>query len=134
MRPSEPNLAPESPVTDSPVAKPSAVAKLAGFFLRAIRRNWRLIPLPLFIGLCLSAGVGTALERKSWESTGVMLYTPAPVPEAQKSLYPQPDVPTLVSLTKSPAVLEGLRDEFGLTVPLAALEKTFKVTAPRNVT
>jgi len=63
-----------------------------------------------------------------------MLYTPAPIPEAQKSLYPQPDVQTLVSLTKSPAVLEGLRDEFGLTVPLAALEKTFKVTAPRNVT
>lgn len=117
----------------TPPAGPGPAKAAAAFLLRAARRQWKYALLPVMFGAAVTAAVAFALGRQTWESTGVMLYTPVPVPEHQKGLATQPDLQTLVSLTKSPGVLDGLRDEFDLTVPTAALDKTITVTAPRTV-
>ena len=112
---------------------PSPAGRAIGFFLRAVGLHWRLLPLPLALGVAASVAAALALGKHAWESAGVMIYTPVPVPDSQKNLYPQPDVQTLVSLVKSPGVLNAIRDELDLPVPTRLLEKVVTVAAPRNV-
>lgn len=118
--------------TDTKTA-PGVAITSARFVARAFSRNWKLIPVPLLLGVLLAVGGSSTLMRSSWDASGVMLYTPLPITESQKGLYPQPDIATLLALLKSPAVIGPLRDDLGLDVPVGLLEKVIKVTAPRNV-
>lgn len=111
---------------------PRALQNVVRFLLTALARNWRRLPLPLAVGAALTTAAAYTLSRQSWESSGVMIYSPLPVPEPQKGLFPQPDLPTLVTLVRSPSVLAALREEYNLSLPLPVLEKAFKVTSQRN--
>jgi capsular polysaccharide biosynthesis protein len=111
---------------------PSPILSIAKFAFRALRNQWRLMILPLLFGIGLAVGAGLYLGKQSWEASGVMMYTPLPIPESQKGLFQQHDLQTLVSLVKSPSVMASVREELDLEIPIAAMDKFYKVTAPRN--
>ncbi len=109
------------------------LAKVAlKFAIVALTRRWRWLAIAAVVGVVLGQLLAGMLGKQSWEANGTLLYTPLPIPEAQKGLYVQPDLPTLVSLMKSPHVLDGLLKEFELPIPASLLDKLFKVTAPRS--
>ena len=80
----------------------------------------------------VAAAVAFALmfSATSWDSSGTLLYAPLTGPDSQGSLYVPPDLKTLVTLAKSPKTFESIRAEFKLSVPPAALEKSFKIVVP----
>lgn len=93
------------------------------------RRRWALA-----VGGVASVGAAVAvsgmLAKQSWESEGVVMYTPLAAEEKQSGFYVPPDLKTLVTLVNETSTLEELRDEFRLKVPVRLLEKSFQVSVP----
>jgi uncharacterized protein involved in exopolysaccharide biosynthesis len=115
-----------------PKLGPGLILAIGRFLLAAVLRNWMWLPLPLAVGGAATVAAAYTLSKQTWESSGVMIYSPLPVPEDQRGLFLQQELPTLVNLVRSPSVLDGLREEFQLDVPVQMLEKAFKVTSQRN--
>ena len=92
--------------------------------------------LSFIVGFLASAGVAVPvsglLAKRTWESTGILLYTPLSMNESQASMYVPPDLKTLVSIAKEPSAIEKMRNEFHLGIPTTTLEALFEVNAPNN--
>jgi hypothetical protein len=95
--------------------------------LRVPVRHW--FCTLLLVGVSVLSAV-VAVERFSqphWRLEGSLLYTPVPLTDVQRGVYTSPSLPSFLSLLKSPANLNQLRDEFQLDVPVSALSRQFSV-------
>jgi capsular polysaccharide biosynthesis protein len=99
---------------------------------QAVKNQWKMVSCMIIIGIVIAGATSFWLGKQTWETTGTMLYTPLPTPDGQKGLYTSPDLNTLTSLIKSPDNLNELCEEFRLAMPLSVLDKSFKVTTPKN--
>ena len=104
-----------------PKLDPGLILAIGRFLLAAVLRNWIWLPLPLAVGGAATVAAAYTLSKQTWESSGVMIYSPLPVPEDQRGLFLQQELPTLVNIVRSPSVLDGLREEFQLDVPVQVM-------------
>lgn len=105
----------------------SLVPMLKRLGLRILRRRWKALFLGLAGVFALAVLVTLLGTRRNWEATAILLYTPLPVPQDFQGLYQPPEMSSAQSLAVSRAVLEKLKTDFELPVPLKTLRKLIRV-------
>ncbi len=116
-----------------PVSHPRAANRPAldpALLLRVLQRRWKVLAAGLLLTLLATAAAVKFLAVRSWESTTTLIYTPLPIPDVAKSLYTQPDLKTLAGLADSDEMMENLRSQFEIKLPLKLVKKALTVTVP----
>ena len=129
----EPPTAAAAPVgPSSKMVQSSALQILGRRGGRVLRAKPRTLRLCVGISTVLALAVAIPFTRYRWEPTAVILHTPVPIPEGQKSLYTEPSLPTQLSLVKSPILFEQLAREFDIDAPPEMFDKVFKVESQKG--
>ncbi len=124
------------PTVSKPSPSSSSTERITRFWIdltkATICRRWRAMTLFFLLSASTALMVATVLAMQSWEATCVLIYTPLPVSERDRSLYNPPDIKTLATMVNSVENLEQIRKEFKIELPIKALDRNLTAVIPNG--
>lgn len=118
----------ESTAAEYPLDGAAAyVPALKNLVFRVLKHRWKAIVICIIAVLAVSVLVTLLFTRRTWEATATLLYTPLPVPLDFQDLYEPPDLSSTSPLALSRTVLEGIKKDYDLPIPVKTLRKFVRV-------